>query len=55
MYVTFFSRIPEDCVFFEPPLIARWEFNDKVWKTSDLEEMAYDEGEMITEIIAQAN
>ena len=37
-------RIPEDCVFFEPPLIARWEFNEKVWKTSDLEEMAYDEG-----------
>ena len=36
--------MPTDCVFFEAPVVALWDEEEKVWRKSGFEDVVFDEG-----------
>lgn len=39
-----FCSVDRNVLFYEPPLIARWEEETQHWKTSEITDIRYEEG-----------
>ena len=43
-----FYRLPEDVLFCEEPLVARWDHKKKQWRQDGFTDPKYNEGNLIT-------
>lgn len=42
-----FNRLPESVLWFEPPLVAHWISDKKIWSTQDIHDIKYNEEKQI--------